>query len=89
MATFFDWTKLVVSNKLLLVMLLTSIGSVGTNIGQLFGSYEQDAEIQASQEQIAVIANHYVQTTTPKIVVQTSPCGECMRAVKQLREEFH
>ena len=86
MASFFDWTKLVVSNKLLLAMLLTSIGSVGTNIGQLFGSYEKDVEIKATHEQIAEIANHYA---APKTVTVKSNCNKCMKAVKQLREEFH
>jgi len=86
MATFFDWTKLIVSNKLLLAMLLTSIGSVGTNIGQLFGSYEQEAEIQATHKQIAEIANHY---SAPKTVTVKSNCSKCMYEVKRLREEFH
>jgi len=86
MATYFDWVKLVVDNKLLLALLLAGIGSLGTNIGQLFESYEQEAEIKATHKQIAEIANHYA---APKTVTVKSNCDKCMYEVRKLRKEYH
>lgn len=85
----YDWVKLALDNKWLVIMCFTGLGSMVTNAAQLVTNQDLEEEQKASQEQIAMIANHYAATTTPKIVVQKSSCGNCNFFIKQHEGEFH
>lgn len=84
---FFDWVKLALDNKWLVIMCFTGFSSVVTNAAQLMTNQDLEVETKASQEQIAMIANHYAATTTPKIVVQKSSCGNCFIRIKRYVDE--
>jgi len=77
------------NNWPILVIAFTALSSMATNASQYMTNTDHEAEQQASQEQIAMIANHYAVTTTPKIVVQKSSCGNCGLFIKRHEGEFH
>lgn len=87
MADKFQWVKLFIENpKVIIGIYLFLVSTSGFNF---WNTSEAEAEAKASQEQIAVIADHYAATTTPKIVVQKSSCGACMLEIRKLRKEYH
>lgn len=65
------------NNWPMIILACTALSSMMTNASQYMTNSDHEIEKKASQEQIAAIANHYAATTTPKIVVQKSPCGDC------------
>jgi len=82
----YDWIKLALDNKWLVIMLFTGFSSVVTNATQFISGQDKDIEIQATHKQIAEIANHYA---APKTVTVKSNCDKCMYEVRKLRKEYH
>ena len=77
MAEFIDYFKIVMDylkvNKWLVLLALSGVGSIATNIGQLFGYQEMEEELVQTQKQVAEVARYYV----AKKVVVKSTCESC------------
>jgi len=86
---FYDWVKLALDNKWLIMLCFTGFGSLVTNATQMVTNSDHEAEKEASNKQIAEIAEYYRQTTTPKIVVQKSSCGNCSTLIINHERRLH
>jgi len=75
------------SNWPLVLICFTGFSSLVTNAAQMVTNQDLEIEQTASQEQIATIANHYVATTTPKIV--KSSCGNCKVLINSHEGKYH
>lgn len=82
----FDWIKLILDKWTVILPICLFLASATGLSFSMVDSADKDAEIKATQEQITNIANHYA---APKTITVKSNCGECMRAVKNLRKEYH
>lgn len=82
----FDWIKLVLDRWAVIVPVCLFLASATGLSFSIADNADKQAEIKASQEQIAEIANHYA---APKTVTVESNCNQCMNEIKKLREEFH
>lgn len=88
MATLFDWAKLVIENKWLIILLFGSVtGAVG-NVTQYFQVEAKSKEIKATRQQVTAVANAYSQTYQPEPVQGEHSHPEYDRRLKQL-ERFH
>ena len=90
---FFDYFKVIAENNLisknkwLIMWLITGLSASG-GIAQTFEVAAQKAEkIKAIHEVAIGFQSAMVEkTTTPKIVVRTSSCGNCLKRIEKLEE---
>ena len=86
MAEFIDYFKIVMDylkvNKWLVLLALSGVGSVATNISQLFGYQEIEEELVQTRNQVAEVAKHYI----AKKVAIKSTCRPCSLS-KHLKED--
>lgn len=59
MTALFDWVKLVLENKWLVMLVIGMFSSVATNVGQVFTVQEKEQTIKATQQQVATVAEAY------------------------------
>ena len=88
------WDKLKImsdvikNNWPLIIIGLTALSSLSTNAIQYFTKAGVEQELVATQNQVTAVASHFTATTTPKIVVRESPCGNCIKRIEKL-EKWH
>lgn len=84
----YDWVKLLLDNKWLVMLCLTGAGSISTNIAQVFTVQEKETELISTQNQIAEIANYYAKPKIEKKVYKLD-CGVCTTLMNEHKIEFH
>lgn len=89
-ATVFDWVKLMLDNSKVIypfIILLISITGLST-----YDSFEKGIEIEASQTQIAEIANYYASAPVVEAPVKApvkDNCESCEKLLLEHKKEYH
>jgi len=86
---FYDWIKLALDNKWLVIACFTGISSMGVNLGQLFESQNQEAEKIKAIREVAIGFQNAMIEIEPKEVVVKYNCNQCLNEVRRLRKEYH
>jgi len=85
------WDKFKITSEALknnwpvILLACTALSSGLTNMNQFFIGQEDDLMKDAMKDTITVLAETYVEPQKPV----SSGCSQCLREVKNLREEFH
>jgi len=89
---FYDWVKLALDNKWLVMLCFTGLSSIATNAAQFVNHSETEQDLILTQKQVAAVANHY---TKPKPVKSTvskiykMDCGICTTLMSNHKKELH
>ena len=59
MAALFDWVKLVIENKWLIILLFGSVSGAVGNVTQYFQIEAKTEEVEMTQKQVAAVAESY------------------------------
>lgn len=86
---FYDWVKLVLDNKWLVMLFFTSLGSMVTNANQYFIGQEDDQIKSAMKEQITVLADTYIKPKEIIVKSTCSPCGSYGSYLNKHLKEYH
>ena len=63
-ATLYDWTKLVIDNKYIAVLLIGGLSSMGANIGQAFTNSDLEASKDKAIREVPLDFRLYLQKST-------------------------
>ena len=76
---FYDWVKLALDNKWLVMLCFTGLSSVATNAAQFFVAQEEKVLKTAMTEQITIMAETYVKPQAVKSTKVTikQDCNKC------------
>lgn len=77
----YDWVKLALDNKWLVMLFITSVGGISTGITQYVGKQEAIQNVKESHDQIKNVAEHLTKNKPKR-------CSEC-KSVQEHEQEYH
>jgi len=85
---FYDWIKLALDNKWLVMLLFTGLSSAATNVIQLNTNLNKEAEKQQAIREVATGFQQVMVEIEPKEKI-TSDCGICAKLIKDHERRLH
>ena len=87
---FYDWIKLALDNKWLVMLLFTGLSSAATNVVQLKTNMNKEAEKQQAIREVATGFQQVMVEIEPKEkIVHKSDCGICVKLIKDHERRLH
>lgn len=79
------WSEVLRNNWPIVLLLCGALGSVATNVGQLFGYQEIEEELVQTQNQVTEVAKHFTKT---KVIIKDN-CSNCESLYFKHKEDDH